>query len=272
MRSIPLYHLESVIVRSIPSFKSQKKLSPEDDLDAVADEIIKRNMDEFCWSLHFDPAFLVRVFYSGFLPICTELGAPGDPVYCLLPKLHFQRCVVVLENFVISSKTRRKAKKYVIRLSKNFQDVLDACSRQHRDRNWLYPPFAHGLADLATGAAVLPANCPVRVVSVELVDENDTLVAGEIGFTCGSVYTSMTGFYSRSGCGSIQLAALGALLKQQGFSTWDLGMDMQYKRDMGAVLLGRSEWIGLLRSQRITRKELPSEPVKVTNLLTVIDS
>jgi hypothetical protein len=62
LRTVPIYHIERAISRT--SLGQGKKLSPEDDLDVAADEIIAGDLDEFCWSLHFEPAFLSRLFYS----------------------------------------------------------------------------------------------------------------------------------------------------------------------------------------------------------------
>ena len=62
IRSVPIYHLERAIART--SLREGKKLSPEEDLDRAADEIIEKNLSEFCWSLYFDPPFLVHLLYS----------------------------------------------------------------------------------------------------------------------------------------------------------------------------------------------------------------
>ena len=73
----------------------------------------------------------------------------------------------------------------------------------------------------------------MRFLSIELWhSETGDLVAGEIGYTCGSVYSSCTGFSIKDkypGAGCVQLAALGAWLAKRGFKVWDLGMELDYK-------------------------------------------
>lgn len=62
IRSVPIYHLERAIGRT--SLREGKKLSADEDQDRAADEIIEKNLSEFCWSLCFNPSFLVRLLYS----------------------------------------------------------------------------------------------------------------------------------------------------------------------------------------------------------------
>jgi Leu/Phe-tRNA-protein transferase len=76
------------------------------------------------------------------------------------------------------------------------------------------------------------------------------LVAGELGYTVGAVYTSLTGFARESGAGSVQLAALGRWLQQSKFRLWDLGMEMEYKADMGAVLVPRHRFVQAVHEWR----------------------
>ena len=251
-RAIPLYHMERLIGRS--TFPDRKMIALEEDPDRVADILIEEDLNEFCWSLYFDPNFLIRLFYSGFLPICSDLGPPGDPVYCLLPKLHLERSVIDMSKFQISEKKMKKFKGYLLSSDKNFSRVLDSCLNHHRDHCWLYPPLRNSLQFINSHPH---KGLSVQVHSIELSDPIDgRIVAGEIGYTVGTIYTSMTGFHSESGAGSAQLAALGLWLKLKGFDLWDLGMDLAYKRELGAELLSRVEWISKVRT---LRKSVPRE-------------
>ena len=246
---IPIYHLEDAIARSIPSFSHQDRLDPEMDLDKIADRSVTTNSGDFSWSLYFDPPFLARLMYSGFLPICTQLG---EGLFCLLPKLHKKRTVLGPgDEFHVSTKVRKHAHKYTLSISQDFEEVVQGVREQHGDNCWLYPPLVNALIDLATSRYNLPALCPVSVVSVELRSvEDKRLVAGEIGYIVGSIYTSMTGFYTDDGSGSVQLAALCGLLRRLKFTMWDLGMMMEYKKKFGCREIPRREFITRLRESR----------------------
>lgn len=242
-RNIPIYHLEDAIIKSVPLMTRKGKISLEDDPDRIADKMVKDpQIDEFCWSLYFDAPFLIRLFYAGFLPICSNIGAVGDPIYVLLPKLHFSRCIVDLSGQ--RRKKIRNVSKYTLTVNSQFENVVQGCLEQHSlDRCWLYPPLRSSLAELNRGEKPI-------VHSIELTKDGK-LVAGEIGYTVGSIYTSMTGFYRESGAGSIQLMLLEGLLRKQGFEIWDLGMEMEYKRNqLGANLMSRKNFVRTVRELR----------------------
>ena len=81
---------------------------------------------------------------------------------------------------------------------------------------------------------------------------DDAVVAGELGYIVGDVYTSLTGGYTESGTGALQLAVLSATLVLGGFAVWDLGMAMPYKvKELGAVELPRKQWLDLVAERRV---------------------
>jgi Leu/Phe-tRNA-protein transferase len=102
------------------------------------------------------------------------------------------------------------------------------------------------------------------------------LVGGELGYTVGTIYTSLTGFSSRDSAGSVQLAALGKLIFAAGFTVWDLGMSMDYKQSLGAQLVPRDDFVRMVHEAREMENErgqsvqLPVPATKV-NARSIID-
>ena len=57
----------------------------------------------------------------------------------------------------------------------------------------------------ASGVGVI-ARVPVRLYSVEVYDASSGVLAGgELGYSVGGVYSSLTGFSEMDGAGSVQL-------------------------------------------------------------------
>jgi hypothetical protein len=84
-----------------------------------------------------------------------------------------------------------------------------------------------------------------------------TPIAGEIGFSIGGVYTSLSGWTgerSKSSVGTVQLALLGRWLQRRGYVFWSLGHcyspEMDYKRQLGHRIYTRAEFRQLLRRHR----------------------
>ena len=110
--------------------------------------------------------------------------------------------------------------------------------------------------------------------SIELWDkETGNLVAGEIGYAIGGVYTSLSGFRKpgTKSAGTIQCCCVAALLRRSGFVIWDLGMGMEYKYKLGAKDVPRKEFLQRLRSVRgmqVTLGSLTAEGERVGEKLS----
>lgn len=231
----------------------------DDDIEAKIQIIVDQGLGDFCWSLDFAEPFLRKLLYFGFLPICTRI--PPTPLFVLLPKLHKKRCVLSdLSGLHIDRGAKKRSRKYKLTVNASYPEVVLGCIEQHGE-SWLWPPMREALQalwqagcedDLADVSGADPASrpLPVRLKSIELRTEDGRLVAGELGYTVGSLYTSLTGFYSEPGTGTVQMLALAGLLHRGAFKCWDLGMGMGYKERLGAKDVERAEFIALQRSLR----------------------
>ena len=223
--------------------------------------------DDFYIAKSFDPRLVAQLMVEGFLPIA------GSSRF-LLPKLHLERCVLKLRphsNLHISKSTRKKSKRFELSLNKAFDEVVRGCHKQH-GINWLFPPIVSAFltmqqttmqngefeAQLVENGSFQPSDTiPLRFYSVEIWNAaTGELAGGELGYSVGGIYTSLTGFTREDAAGSVQLAALGKLLLQCGFLYWDLGMEMDYKIQLGAELIGRSDYVREVHRTRVENKDL----------------
>ena len=223
--------------------------------------------DDFYIAKSFDPRLVAQLMVEGFLPIA------GSSRF-LLPKLHLERCVLQLSpdsKLHISKSTRKKSKRFQLSLNEAFDDVVKGCHKQH-GINWLFPPIVSAFRALQketidygdcqtqlveNGSFQPSGTIPVRFYSVEIWNaETGALAGGELGYTVGGIYSSLTGFTKEDAAGSVQLAALGKLLLQCGFLRWDLGMEMEYKRQLGAELIARTDFVREVHRTRVENKDL----------------
>lgn len=178
---------------------------------------------------------------------------------------------------------RKKSKKFALVLDGGFWDINCKEMVAHHERehghSWLNPYLQKTYAatnvepeKFATNihciCVVHASSVPAIVAAHELLrsaksdDEKsaaktnfdkvaqEAYCAGEIGCSVGTIYTSLTGGYTVSGTGSIQLGALAALLVKCGYQTWDLGMAMEYKtKNLGGVEVRRKQWLEIAAQQ-----------------------
>ena len=141
----------------------------------------------------------------------------------------------------------KRAKGFYLTVNTCFDQVVRGCQRQHGKGCWLHPPLVaafralHEPADPKPkegtvggeacgmeGAACHPplghtggpgGGYGVRVHSFELWRETaagSELVAGELGYSMGGCYTSLSGFFCVASAGTVQCIATACVLKRRG--------------------------------------------------------
>jgi Leu/Phe-tRNA-protein transferase len=113
------------------------------------------------------------------------------------------------------------ADRYRLTVNRDFEAVLTGITKQHGD-NWFFGPIKETLRHLYSQPGVFASTA----VSFELW-EGDALVAGEIGLVTGANYTSLSGFFTTDGSGTVQICAMAKALDSLGFEMLDLGMVME---------------------------------------------
>ena len=196
-------------------------------------EFVENRNGQFCVAINFDPSFVADVCRHGYIP----MGESARGRSILLIKSHQQRCVLDFENLHISRKLKRYARTLTFHINQNFSECLQQTVDYHHPDTWLIQPLCKALIALHHQPML-----GVKFHSMEIYD-GDRLVAGEIGYTTGAIYTSLAGFHTQNGSGSVQLAILGKVLQENGFSFWDLGMDVPYKKTLGAHLIPRNSFL-----------------------------
>lgn len=235
-----------------------------EDLDAVPEILSRAGADEeFCFSVRLDAEMIRGCCERGYIP----MGAIVEDVPFLLIKLHQWRSVLSLGALRVGKTVRRNCRDLDLVMDTDFDRSLDATHSAHPE-SWLHDSLRRGYSELHRSDPDSAAPT-VRFHAIELL-AGSQVVAGEIGYVTGRLYTSASGYYRRSGAGSVQLVALALQLRRSGFSYWDLGMDLPYKRALGAEIVPRAEFLQLVREEArgaAVRPAAPGERIAVTALL-----
>jgi leucyl/phenylalanyl-tRNA--protein transferase len=202
-------------------------------------QLVENRNGEFCVALSFEPTLIAEVCYHGYMPMGETVRA--KPL--LLIKSHERRCLLELPKLHISRKLKRYARGLTLQINYNFTECLDRIA-EHHSHSWLIEPLRAAFVHLH--------HHPIAGVAFHSIEiyEGDHLIAGEFGYTTGAVYSSLSGFHTRNGSGSVQLALLGKILAESQFAFWDLGMEIPYKAALGAEVVNRSTFLNRWQRDR----------------------
>eukprot|EP00434_Breviolum_minutum_P038155 symbB.v1.2.033837.t1/scaffold4260.1/size42279/2 len=206
------------------------------------------------WVSWQDPTFLARLAYEGFFTITTGRSRDRMP----LPELQPYYGVLDWTNFNRSKPVKKALKriksdgcdgcKYYLYCNRNLKLLWQGLNQYHKEASD-NPKINFSLHSIELYDGPLPEGDTSSATA-------PNLVAGEIGYSIGKIYTSLSGFNIRGedGVGWIQLACLGKWLEYKKYSFWSLGHcyspQMEYKRQLGHRIYTRDEFLERLKLER----------------------
>jgi Leu/Phe-tRNA-protein transferase len=157
-------------------------------------------------------------------------------------KLHRERSIIDLRFLSphVQNKTKKHSNRYRFAINADdgcFDRAVAMLDRRHKN-NWMSSMLVQSLKRV-----YLTKPDELRMLVWEVWNREDVLVAVEIGYLHGKIYTSMSGAFEEDGAGSVQLAVTAGWLLQSNVLIWDFGMQMEYKQGLGAKTISRSEWL-----------------------------
>ncbi len=218
----------------------------------------------------------------------------------LLPQIQKSYCVLdwdIMNSICRRSlfkQIRKKVSSFSIRINHNFDLTLSKILDYHGEKGWLCPSYISVCKTLfRMGTLHIPYynlidnefvekyTTTFRMCSIELYSPDCQLVAGEIGYATGSVFTSLTGFCKREkgrSVGKIQIISLALLLQRYGFKYLNLGHppsqscpSMQYKAEIGGREISRKsflqKWYDALQNQVANHNDFFNASVPINELL-----
>jgi hypothetical protein len=224
----------------------------------IVDHIYKDTIHHYYAAHDWSVEFYTLMAFHGFIAVSY-----GEDI--LLPEIQrsyglfdFQKDIFCFHHGLLNRLKKLPDDEFVLRFNTSLDQVIDGIATSNGSNNWVnarYRCLGHELLQKKNVKVEFNGEIAwFRFVSVEVWKKStNELVAGEIGYTIGSTYTSLTGFSNREfpSMGSIQLLSLGIFLEDNGYCLWNLGHPpksdgaMKYKTDLGAKVLPRDDFLNL---------------------------
>lgn len=219
----------------------------EEDLDSLESFLYEPD-SEFCFSFDFSPEWIDAVCYKGYFPMANDLGNFIEDIEdfplkeLLLIKHHKERAILKLSEAHFSKKLSKYCDNLEFSIDEDFEGCVQGLLETYKD-TWLFPNLVEAFRQIHNGAAT---KYGTKIHSVEVWDKTtNELVAGEIGFRNGHLYSSLSGFRKRNHVGNFQMAALCQFMKEKNLEYWDFGMFIPYKMDLGCKLFSTKDFFTL---------------------------
>ncbi|WP_028972804.1 hypothetical protein [Spirochaeta cellobiosiphila] len=185
----------------------------------------------------------------GMIAISSELSGKIH----MLPELQESYAVLDWVNLHVDSKSHKIIKRideglspYILKVYSDPLKVLYHLQNVWKEKSWLRRPYRRLMMELALNRHLYKLKLWGVTLENSMTHE---VIAGELGYTLGRTYTSLTGFFYRhnsawNNLGKVQLILLAQLLKEKGISFWNLGHPyMSYKTKLGAQILSRQDFL-----------------------------
>lgn len=201
--------------------------------------------------MDWSPDFYIQLAKLGFISTAIYLDQPGTKIAILLPEIQKAYSVLDWDNLHISRSMQRwmqsdkfHEQEYRLSVAHDLAAIINGVKQCHAENCWLISPYEELLAKIDS---ISDPN--FQLLPVGLLNKKGQLIAGEIGYRTGNIYTSLTGFFDRTNpvhnhAGKLQMHLLAKHLHEHNFAFWNLGHPgMQYKLDLGAKVFPRAEFL-----------------------------
>lgn len=193
--------------------------------------------NNYYWSDDYSASYYIAQAKAGFIAV-TEVYQGQE---LLLPEIQFEYALLDLAQLHCSKKVAKLISKENLKLSidNNIEEIAEHISKTHK-RSWLTKQYASILRSTEG------VDKDFKVITA-YIEHKGELIAGEIGYIIGKTYTSLSGFSKKdkayNNYGTAQLVLLGQYLKENGFTLWNLGHTMSYKKALGAEICEREDFL-----------------------------
>lgn len=188
-------------------------------------------------------AILCKFISLGFMPFGS--------FNMFLPKLHENRCIMDPQVVHVGKSLVKQSKKFTFTVDTECDFIINKILPSYHSNNWINGELANAYLGLRKKNSKSVKFSLPRFLTFETRNkETGNLAAVDIGYVYGSMYTSISGALLEKNAGSVLLCAVGKYLALHGIKYWDFGMKMDYKIDLGASTVSRSEWLKIVKDHK----------------------
>lgn len=208
------------------------------DRDYLQEVIYANTQNNYYWSDDYSPEYYIAQAKAGFIAV-TEVHNGQE---LLLPEIQFEYALLDLKNLHTSKKVAKllAKEKLKITIDNNIEEIAEYIKKSHKS-SWLTQQYARLLRSTEN------IDKEFKVITA-YIEQQEEIIAGEIGYIIGKTYTSLSGFSNKdkayNNYGTAQLILLGEYLKEHNFRLWNLGHTMEYKKALGAEVVERDRFLG----------------------------
>ena len=182
-----------------------------------------------------DPAMVLGAYAVGVFPMADSRDAPG--VYWVEPR---QRAILPLDGFHLSRSLKKTiaADRFRVTADGAFARIIALCAESADDRpdTWINATIEEAFTTL---------HAQGRAHSIECWD-GDELVGGLYGLALGRAFFGESMVSRATDASKVALGWLVARLRVGGFTLLDCQFMTAHLASMGAIEIGRSDYVALL--------------------------
>jgi leucyl/phenylalanyl-tRNA--protein transferase len=180
-----------------------------------------------------EPATLIAAYGRGLVPmVVTGTDVTGwwspDP-----------RAILPLDNLRVTRSMRQSAKRYDVRIDTCFGAVIRECANPAREKGWITEDFI---------AAYTTLHELGWAHSVEVFDREGHLAGGLYGVRVNGLFAGESMFHVQRDASKVGLMALVQIMRDTGMTLLDVQWRTDHLESLGAVALGREQYLALLAS------------------------
>lgn len=173
------------------------------------------------------PGTILAAYRMGLFPMPTPDGYLGwwSPV---------ERAILPFSHFRVSRSLSRSCRRYTVSVDADPDGVVEGCADPFRPGGWITSEMQEAYLELHRLG---------WMHSFEVWNSDGELVGGLYGLGIGGLFCGESMFYRADDASKVALVHLVSLLSERGGRMLDVQWSTPHLESMGAVVIGRSEYL-----------------------------